>query len=193
MGAVFCCMKQQPSPKDDYQLMMSNSNHSVSAAETPFADDAKSVAIAKTPEKRHDLESGTSVEKKYTMIGSMTLQDYLLASPNVNVNPPRNRIGGEIQIFKNLPRKLCPASSASPEDNVIEGNNEFFTPIMNFSPADHRLGVMEDETHVVGNLSTESIVSRNASGKLGKKVRFRMPEVADIYLYYTPKETFEDE
>lgn len=187
MGAVLCCMKQ-PNAEDDYQLMMRNSNQT--------DDEQNAKPATKTPEKiqRHDLELETKVEKKYAMIGSMTLQDYLLTSPNVNLNPPKNHIGGEIQIFKHLPRKLGPASSASsPDDHVIEGNHEFFTPIMNFSPADHGLGVIEDEKHVVGNLSIKSISSRNTSGKLGKKVTFRMPEEADIYLYYTPKETLEYE
>ncbi|KAI5672923.1 hypothetical protein M9H77_13287 [Catharanthus roseus] len=106
------------------------------------------------------------------LLKMMTLEDCLLASPSLN-SPPRNH-----QIFKQLPRKICP--SFPPEE---EESQDFSTPRLSFSSSKrHDIDV---------NLSSKSI-RKSGSGKSGKKVRFRMPDEADIYLYYTPKTTFEE-
>lgn len=107
---------------------------------------------------------------------SSTLEDCLLASPN-----PAYMISngsGDFQVFKQLFQKLHPSS---PEDHSAD----FFTPRISFSA--EKLGLLgklneEEEEELCG------AISRTQSGKLKKRVSFRLPEEADIFIFSSSPE-----
>ncbi|KAL3519387.1 hypothetical protein ACH5RR_017536 [Cinchona calisaya] len=164
MGALLCCMSQ------------------------PMTQETRAEKFI--PGRDHDILLGSSSVQKniYRKVECSTLEDCLLASPNLNAHP--RIVGGEIQIFKHLPKRVYPSSS-SPDTN-----QEFFTPRRSFSGAD-RLGRIDEDYEEYGDLvhelSSVSSVSRSGSGKVKKKVSFKVPEEADIYIYYTPKDESEEE
>lgn len=133
---------------------------------------------------RKNIINSSARNNNYRKIECMTLEDCLLASPNLNAHP-RIMGGHEIQIFKHLPSKVYP-SSHSPDIS-----QELFTPRRSFS---ERLGRIDESLeHDVDELSSKSSISRSGgSGKVRKKVTFRLPKEADIFSYYTPKDVFEE-
>lgn len=139
------------------------------------------------PEKKQTRHMNSSAQNKFRKVGYMTLEDCLLASPSLNAHP--RVVGGEIQIFKHLPTNRVFPSSTSPDTG-----QEFFTPRRSFSGADCKLGRIDEDygQDADQDSSRVSSISRSGSGKVKKKVRFRLPEEADIYIYYTPKGEFEE-
>lgn len=106
----------------------------------------------------------------------MTLEDCLISSPALN--PQCNIRAGEIPVLKQ-PNKVYPSS---PDFS----NTHFYTPRMSFSSGKlekiDEFGE-EDEEEV-------SIISRSGQGTLKKKVTFKLPEEADMIIFYSPTETF---
>lgn len=139
-----------------------------------------------SPHKKQIRHINSSAENRFRKVEYMTLEDCLLASPNINVHP---RItGGEIQMFKHLPKRVYPSSSSP------DVNQEFFTPRRSFSSGANNIGRIDEDDELDGDHDSMSMssISRSESGKVKKKVSFRLPEESDIYIYYTPKDVFEE-
>ncbi|CAI9086905.1 OLC1v1020830C1 [Oldenlandia corymbosa var. corymbosa] len=169
MGGVLCCRTQpitdenQPNKKNE---------------DVPHKSSSSSIAAADYKPKKW-----------------MTLEECLMASPNINVHHHSCILGGgghhdQAQMFrKNLPNKIHPSSSPDDDDINIE---EFFTPSRSFSLG--RIDEREEEEEQ-DEKSSASVTpsSRVGSGKSGRKVSFRLPGEADIFIYHTPKETLDEE
>ncbi|GAA0182812.1 hypothetical protein LIER_30433 [Lithospermum erythrorhizon] len=107
----------------------------------------------------------------------MTLEDYLLASPGIHQAP--RTMGGENHDCKQISKRVHP--SYSPEVNA------FFTPRLSFSKT-RILGKIKEENEV--GLETPMDMTPGGSSSR-KKVRFKLPEEADI-IFYSPWESFEE-
>ncbi|OMO76851.1 hypothetical protein CCACVL1_15310 [Corchorus capsularis] len=110
-------------------------------------------------------------EKRITKARMLTLEDWLLASPGPAGLQQDSFNGGELHVFKQISRKVHPSS-------VNEAARPLFTPAESFS--------MDFSS---GDVSGSSF-SRSQSGKLRKKVSFRLPEESDIVIFYSPLQTF---
>ncbi|XP_019171779.1 PREDICTED: uncharacterized protein LOC109167239 [Ipomoea nil] len=121
-----------------------------------------------------------------------TLNEYFLASPAVNHAPP----SGKVFAYKSSPEASAfhtpRVSLSSPDQHA--GAAGFFSPRLSFSTAE-RLGKIE-ETNEKKELSPSRSAmmsrSRSSSGKFKKKVTFKLPENADVVVFCTPHESFED-
>ncbi|OMO64771.1 hypothetical protein COLO4_31874 [Corchorus olitorius] len=106
-------------------------------------------------------------EKRTTKARMLTLEDWLLASPGPAGLQQDSFNGGELHVFKQISRKVHPSS-------VNEAALPLFTPAESFS--------MDFSS---GDVSGSSFI-RSQSGKLRKKVSFRLPEESDIVIFYSP-------
>lgn len=95
-----------------------------------------------------------------------TLEEWLLASPSLNKN---SSSGGEYYVFKNFSPKVhfhrsLYADKADYTSNSLEGLLKL------------------DE------VEKEELRASSQSGKTKKRVRFKLPEEADIFIFYSPAE-----
>ncbi|GJT85004.1 hypothetical protein Tco_1066721 [Tanacetum coccineum] len=129
------------------------------------------IVIIQSPDRVYE-------EAKEVEQGSITLNDWLVRSPENNLD-----------YHAMNPAKLQVMSS--PEVRSAE----FYTPRISFS-LENRCGNLEmvderDENEDEDSIFTPTL-KRNGSQKLKKKVSFRFPQEADIFIFYSPKEKFED-
>ncbi|KAA8520174.1 hypothetical protein F0562_014430 [Nyssa sinensis] len=166
MGAKFCCLRQSSSEPQPKQL-----------AGSPDQDVADpSFSKPKCLEKREFQSPDNSV----TMVGSLSLEECLLASPAGLNSPSCISTTGELPIFKHFSQKMVHSSSPKVHKN-------FFSPRNSFSS--DRLGKIDEENEEDSLISATSTRRR---GKLKKRVTFNLPEEADIIIFYSPKQTFEE-
>uniref|UniRef100_A0A5B7BRG3 Uncharacterized protein n=1 Tax=Davidia involucrata TaxID=16924 RepID=A0A5B7BRG3_DAVIN len=117
-------------------------------------------------------------ENRFTVVGNLsTLEECLTASPGSN-SPCINAT--EFHVFKQLPRR---GHISSPRVQT-----KFFTPRNSFS-SDRVLEKIDEGDEEDMSVSS---MSRTQSGRLKKRVSFKLPEEADIFIFYSPKETFEE-
>lgn len=102
---------------------------------------------------------------------NLTLEDWLLASPGPARMKPDCLNGGELYVFKHFSTKVHLSSSRAPQAVLFTPTDSFFVDLSS------------------GDASCSSF-SRSQSGKLKKKVSFRLPEEADIVVFYSPAGTF---
>lgn len=144
-------------------------------------------AIIKSPTSKKRVFEAKKEEERVDS-GSTTLKDWLVNSPNNNLvhhatNPTkRQNINA---------RSPSPQVMSSPEVR----SSEFYTPRISFS-SDNRYGKLlkvderdEDEDE---ESSSTPILKGDEGQKLKKKVSFRFPQEADIFIFYSPKQNFED-
>ncbi|XVE51022.1 hypothetical protein DITRI_Ditri02bG0004800 [Diplodiscus trichospermus] len=114
-----------------------------------------------------------SPEKRITKVRKLsTLEDWLLASLSRDGLQPDCLNGGELYVFKHLSTRVRPSS------------REYEEAIPS-TPGDMSFSVDLSS----GDASCSSF-SRSQSGKPRKKVSFRLPEEADILIFYSPAEKF---
>ncbi|KAI3680460.1 hypothetical protein L6452_35231 [Arctium lappa] len=153
--------------------------------------------ITKSPEKI-TIRTRTRVyeaeeEEKRVINGGATLKDWLLKSPNNNLGDHHAINPTKLQVLN----AISPISSSHPIMSSPEVRNmEFYTPRISFSSENRsrtleKVDENEDEEEDEG-LRFTPILKRNGSQKLKKKVSFRFPQEADIFIFYSPKENFED-
>ncbi|PIN21340.1 hypothetical protein CDL12_05976 [Handroanthus impetiginosus] len=84
----------------------------------------------------------------------------------------------EIQVFKSPSKRVYPSASSSSPDS---DNNLFYTPKKSFSS----VGKLEKSDKL-----GESSKSKRGSGKLTRKVTFKLPDEADVITFYSPKDLY---
>ena len=148
------------------------------------------IVIIKSPAKTRKIvyEEAKGVEQGVDR-GSITLKDWLVRSPN-------NNLGYHAM----NPTKLEVVNAGSPPHQVMSSpevrSAEFYTPRISFS-LENRCGnlamVDERDENEDEDLILTPTLKRNGSRKLKKKkVSFRFPKEADIFIFYSPEEKFED-
>lgn len=135
-------------------------------------------------EKREQLHQVEMKVGKVAKVKRVTLEEWLLASPAVR----RDGIGinaGEIQVSKQANNRICPwITSPSP---YVEIRSHFSMARNSFTLERSKKA---EETAQEGMISPR--LSRDQSGKLKKRVSFRLPEEADIFFFYSPEGSVTD-
>lgn len=116
--------------------------------------------------KRSPLQYSPEINEKRTrVIRKLTLEERLLASPSRGHHADGLN-GGELYVFKHFSRRVHPSSSSSRE------------------------AIPSTPAGAAVDLSSSSSFIRSPSGKPKKKVSFRLPEEAEIVIFYSPEQTF---
>lgn len=110
-------------------------------------------------------------QKKGTKVSKLTLQDWLLTSPNLKAEHLKD---GELGVVKHGSKRVHPS----------RGRESF---------SKDRLLVLDHvaDKEDYSTVSSVSLLSRTQSGKLQKRVSFKLPEEADIILFYSPQDSLE--
>lgn len=111
----------------------------------------------------------------------MTLRDCLVDSSS-GLNNPECIMGGEIQIMRQSNKQVYLSSP----DHAHTG---YFTPRVSFSMGKQKLDKIDESKEEEEDLS---MISQNGNLKK-KRVRFTLPEEADIIIFHSPKEIFEEQ
>ncbi|MBA0568923.1 hypothetical protein Goshw_026507 [Gossypium schwendimanii] len=111
-------------------------------------------------------------KKKQTKVRTLTLEDWLLASPGPKGLNPDYLNGGELHVFKHLSRRVHHHHRSGP-----------------FTTGDNNLCLEQGSGEDVSGSSFR----RSHNGKLKKKVSFKLREEGDIVLFYSAAESFESD
>ncbi|KAM1108685.1 hypothetical protein ACFX2B_005249 [Malus domestica] len=123
-----------------------------------------------------------------------TLEEWLLASPgHVKADRNYNISGGELYVFRPSSKRIHPAASSSSKLPPLSKAKDSFCLERLVKNDDKK----SDEANLIVNdisasMSCRSIntqLSENKTRKLKKKVSFRLPEEADIFIFYPSEET----
>lgn len=130
--------------------------------------------------KRRTL-SPTDKKSSKVMCRRLTLEDWLLSSPDSNTS----RTEAELNVFRQFCHKKVHPSSTKPQLASVSKARESFSSLKKLSKAEHASQ---------GSDMGVSSMRRKQSHKL-KKVSFRLPEESDIIIIYSPEpeETFGDQ
>lgn len=168
MGQNVCCMRQPPSSE--------NEPKEASPYDSNFSTPASSISSMKTDkEKMHLIRPATN-----STLGECLM---MASPPQVNIGGAPSPSGDQRQVMQMLYQKFQPSSP--------DVQTDFLTPRISFSS--DKLGLLgkideeEDEGSCGGSVSP-----RTPSGKMKKRVSFKLPEAADIIIFYSPKETLEE-
>lgn len=137
--------------------------------------------------KRTILLQQLQKKKKLT-----TLEDYLLSSPGSKPDQFNITNGGQLYVFKNYSHnKVHPSSSSTAHHNNMALSLASKTrQSFSLDIDEHEAGPTESDILGVSNNSSSMMSTNNIqSGKLKKKVSFKLPEEADFLIIYSPEET----
>lgn len=115
-------------------------------------------------------------KKKQTKVRTLTLEDWLLASPGPKGLNPDYLNGGELHVFKHLSRR-------------VHHHHHHHHRSGPFTTGDNNLCLEQGSGEDVSGSSFR----RSHNGKLKKKVSFKLPEEGDIVLFYSAAESFESD
>ncbi|KAK1378302.1 hypothetical protein POM88_025046 [Heracleum sosnowskyi] len=168
MGQNVCCMKQSDIPDEPKRVIQPfNSNCS-----TPVSPTSRMIP------RKEQTRLASPTARKLGATETWTLERCLMNSPEVNISECTNNFGGDngLKVVKRYQK----IDLSSPDLRT-----DFFTPRLSFSS--DKLGLLrkideEDEGFCGGSLG----------GKVKKRVSFKLPEEADIIIFYSPREKFEE-
>ncbi|KAF8033214.1 hypothetical protein BT93_D1963 [Corymbia citriodora subsp. variegata] len=139
----------------------------------------------KKREYQEQCESPLPDQKITTMVQCLTLREWILSSPG---RQPECFNGRESFVFSPLFEKVFPTSPEVDETSIsmtampCKARDSFsLERPLKISGEDDR-----DEEQEEGAVSSASIC-RTESGRSTKKVRFKLPEEADIIIFYSPR------
>ncbi|KAJ0081893.1 hypothetical protein Patl1_09814 [Pistacia atlantica] len=146
----------------------------------------------KRVKRKRSMQSLKQPEKKIMKPRKLTLEEWLLNSPapdNFNNNNKTDQCfsGGELYVFKHSSRRVHPSlSSSSSTTTTVKMHREAEAAAA--APSTSR---PRDSFNCSLDISANSCssLSRSQSGKSKKRVSFRLPEEADIIIFYSPEDT----
>lgn len=171
MGGILCkhFIREQGHPEPKSEL---ESSKEANAKSKSFIELVKPECLKTKKMKRERSRKSLSPppEKNILEARKLTLEDWLLNSPARNSNKTERFNGGELYVFKHTSRRVHPSISSSSEiyheaEASTSKPRDSFNCSLDFSK------------------NSCSSMSRSQSGKLKKKVSFRLPEEADIIIY----------
>lgn len=170
MGQFLCCMKQTTLQDESKKVNPCDSNNSTPVfpiSKMKIKQDQKHFT---SPDQKY---FNSPVAKKLAGTEPLTLEQCLLESPELNISQRPNKFGGKDQ--PNLVEKYQKINMFSPDMQT-----DFFTPRLSFSS--DKLGLLQkiDEEDDEGS-----------GGKVKKRVSFKLPDEADIIIFYSPEESFD--
>lgn len=180
MGASLCCMRSSRNATPS----------TIVITKSPLGARNTNIIYEAREERVDNTTHGTT---------TTTLQHWLLLeSPNNNLNikghhPLANRPPTKLQLLLN-----AAATSPPSHSHVMTSPADFYTPRISFSsdnPSEKLIMVDEinnNEDDVDQGLMFTPTSNTNATRSLKKKVSFRFPQEADIFIFYSPKQDFVD-
>lgn len=140
----------------------------------------------KRKQQHQEENKVTKVAQVTTRVKRVTLEEWILASPAVRRDVSGSVTASEVLVPKQSSHRVCPYLSSTcttPSPSVkIPGD---------FSLARDSLS-LERRTKVEETSREGMETSRSQSGKLKKRVSFRLPEEADIIFFYSPEDGTRD-
>ncbi|KAK4838459.1 hypothetical protein QYF36_013914 [Acer negundo] len=139
-------------------------------------------------------------EKKITKVRKLTLEEWLLASPApagmksadhqqcFGNSSTGGGGGGELYVFKQFSKKVHPSSSSSSDTTkeVVATTSS----ISKKPPRDEVDQSFSIDDGASANFSS-SMCRSNQSGRLKKRVSFKLPDEADIIVFHSPEDKLE--
>lgn len=187
MGATLSLQKE---------VARGSSNRSSASGSSIYIFDLiiKPVCCLKTRKAKKRTMLQQLPEKKSSKVMKLTLEECLSSSPGSK--PDRFINGGELYVFKNYCYNKVYLSSSS---GAHHHNHDMALSLASKTRKSFSLERITtaksdiDEHHDGGTESnilgvSSSSMSRNKSGKLKKKVRFKLPEEADFIIIYSPED-----
>lgn len=161
MGANLCILKKSSSSDDR------------NASGIEFLKPGRLKTDSKMNKKRRQL---FQPDEKMTKTNKLTLEEWLRGSPE---STPDYSNGSEVQVFRQSSKRVYPSSTSVHADSIT-------------APKDRCSLERLVKINEVGEEKVqEPSVSRTQSGKLKKKVNFRLPQETDI-IFYWAEERFEE-
>ncbi|CAI9756849.1 unnamed protein product [Fraxinus pennsylvanica] len=163
MGSNFCCFPSSGFSKKNSD----DKNGSLTASMLECMKPRCLLATSKIKKQSHRQENQQKHQQQLRKNNCevLTLEEWILSSPGFNVP------------------KQCPSNRVHPS---FEGDHEDLVPESRDNIS-LEISMKIDEGEK-GKLENSS-VGRNQSGKMKKKVSFRSPEVAEIFILY-PQQTY---
>ncbi|KAL3740834.1 hypothetical protein ACJRO7_022023 [Eucalyptus globulus] len=121
--------------------------------------------------------------KKLTRVETMTLEEYLLASPSFDQVFLVSIHVGEVCVFEDSSSKVHPSCSGPVDDAALSMRARDILPLERW--ANMHIEV-EDKCP-----SEACNMTHGENGRSMKRVRFRLPQESDIILFYSPREQLE--
>lgn len=168
MGQNVCCMKQPDIHDEPKRVIPCGSNCS-----TPVSSTSKHIA------NQEQTRLVSPATRKIGATEPWTLERCLMNSPEVNSSECTDNFGGNDR--PKVVKRYHKIEFSSPDLHT-----DFFTPRLSFSS--DKLGLLpkvdeaKDEGSCVGCMV----------GKVKKRVSFKLPVEADIIIFYSPREKFEE-
>ncbi|EEF32791.1 uncharacterized protein LOC125370476 [Ricinus communis] len=125
------------------------------------------------------LKPGCFKAKKTKTNRKRTLEDWLLASPSMK---PDCITVGELHVSKQFSKRVHPSSSIEAHKVVLSKAGESFSL--------ERLVILDREADLdcinFSSMDVSSAIKRSKSNETKKRVSFKLPEEADIIIFYSP-------
>ncbi|KAK2652930.1 hypothetical protein Ddye_012786 [Dipteronia dyeriana] len=160
----------------------------------------KKMKKKKKKKKTRVHDEMNSDEKKITKVRKLTLEEWLLASPApasmksadhqqcFGTSSGGGGGGGELSVFKQFSKKVHPSSSSSSTTT-----KEVVATTLSISKKPQRDEVDQSfsmDDGASANFSS-SMCRSTQSGRLKKRVSFKLPDEADIFVFYSPGDKLE--
>ncbi|KAK9268164.1 hypothetical protein L1049_010606 [Liquidambar formosana] len=174
MGANLCSFKRLNSePQRPKAIGSADKDVSAGSSIFEFVKPAclKTEKVAMKKKKRESHPP----EKKIVKGKKLTLEEWLVSSPGLK--PADCILGGEPNALKNYSKKVYPSSNRD----------------CNSRPRESLERLVQTDEGDEGEEDSEFFsLSTNRNGKVKKRVSFKLPEEADIFIFYSPEETHEE-
>lgn len=156
----------------------------------------KTKKMKKKKKKKRVHDEMDPDEKKITEVRKLTLEEWLLASPAPASMKSADHqqcfgtssSGGELYVFKQFSNKVHPSSSSSSATTkeVVATTSS----ISKKPPRDEVDQSFSMDDGASANFSS-SMCRSNQSGRLKKRVSFKLPDEADIIVFHSPEDKLE--
>ncbi|XVF77340.1 hypothetical protein PTKIN_Ptkin14bG0035200 [Pterospermum kingtungense] len=182
MGFGLTCLRQPSSPQRlaDQEATKHEHNRSSSCSDMSFM----MFGCFWTKEaKKRPLQAKKKQQKQQKLKKAKqqvnTLEDRLIASPG-KLQRNNDSFGGEYQAFKHSSKRVFPSFNVG--DPTAANSSSINKPRQSFSK--ERLLVNSEDDHIERGLDMQVCLSRSQSGKSKKRVSFKLPEEADIFIFH---------
>lgn len=173
MGANFCGFRRRPSPNKSSEKDSENENSCGLTASVMKCMKPRSLRAAMKVQKRQfHVQEKQELQPYKNNCKVLTLEDWFISSPGFNRTDYHTNIsGGEMPAHKQSSKKIHPSFDGDLKQEFFPKSGENISVEISMRTGDESK-----------NGHAESQSARTKSGKMKKKVSFRSPEVADIFV-----------
>lgn len=123
-------------------------------------------------------------EKNSPKVSKLTLEDWFISSPSLKTDYSKE---GELCVLKPFSKRVHPSPIGHNSMSSTAGESFSLERLV-------MLDRMAEEDNIISVTSMDvSSISTRKSGKLKKRVSFKLPEVAQIIIFNSPKESMDSD